>query len=548
LWEREEGACRKTSALACRVASLREAQVASGELVSEAFFVPQRRRVCPPADLLIGQAMRKRGIGLVLGLVIFAVLLTRPAPAGMTPEAARAAAIALLMAIWWITEAIPIPATALLPLALYPLLGVMNGKVTAEAYGDHNVFLFMGGFFIAMAMQKWNLHKRIALSIISVVGDSPRTLVLGFMCATAFLSMWISNTATTMMMVPIAIAVLSQVPSGSRAGSFAPALTLGIAYSASIGGLGTLIGTPPNVIFAGAVEKLFPELGDIGFLTWMTAAVPLVAIFLPTTWLYLTRVVFKVPPGRDCKVGGGKVEVRKELAALGKMSRGERYTLTVFILTALAWTFRSNIDLGAFVIPGWSNLLGIADLVNDGTVAIFAAVVLFALPVDLKKGEFALDWEWASRIPWGVLLLFGGGFALAASFRATGLDNWVGGWLRAAAGLPPVLLIIIVCLVMTFLTEMTSNTATASMAMPVLGSTAAVTGMNPLILMIPATLSASCAFMLPVATPPNAIVFGTGSVTIPQMVRAGLGLNLIGVLLVTAVTYFIAVPVFGISW
>jgi len=492
--------------------------------------------------------MRKRGIGLVLGLALFAFFLARPAPAGMTPEAARAAAVALLMAVWWITEAIPIAATALLPLALYPLLGVMGGKATARAYGDHNVFLFMGGFFIAMAMQKWNLHKRIALAVISVVGDSPRTLVLGFMCATAFLSMWISNTATTMMMIPIAIAVLSQAPEGIRAGSFAPALTLGVAYSASIGGLGTLIGTPPNVIFAGAVEKLFPEMGDIGFLKWMTAAVPLVIVFLPVTWIYLTRVAFRVPSARDSRVGGGRAAVRRELAALGKMSRGERYTLVVFILTALGWAFRSDIDLGAFVVPGWSNLLGIQDLVTDATVAITAAIVLFALPVDIRKGEFALDWNWASRIPWGVLLLFGGGFALAASFRETGLDGWVGAWLESAAALPTVVLILLICLVMTFLTEMTSNTATASMAMPVLGSTAAAAGMNPLLLMIPATLSASCAFMLPVATPPNAIVFGSGSVTIPQMARAGLGLNLIGALLVTGVVYFVVVPVFGISW
>jgi len=492
--------------------------------------------------------MTKRGIGLVLGLLLFAVLLARPAPPGMTPEAARAAAVALLMATWWITEAIPIAATALLPIALYPLLGVMGGKATAKAYGDHNVFLFMGGFFIAMAMQKWNLHKRIALAIVSVVGDSPRTIMLGFMCATAFLSMWISNTATTMMMIPIAIAVLSQAAEEVRKGSFAPALMLGVAYSASIGGLGTLIGTPPNVIFAGAVEKLFPEMGEIGFLRWMTAAVPLVVLFLPITWIYLTRVAFRVPSGRDCRVAGGKSAVRQELAALGKMSRGERYTLTVFILTALGWAFRRDIDLGAFVIPGWSDLLGIADLVTDATVAIFAAIVLFALPVDLKKGEFALDWNWASRIPWGVLLLFGGGFALAASFRETGLDQWVGDWLKAAAGLPTVLLMLLVCLMMTFLTELTSNTATASMAMPVLGSTAAVAGLNPLLLMIPATLSASCAFMLPVATPPNAIVFGSGSVTIPQMARTGLGLNIIGALLVTGVTYCVAVPVFGISW
>jgi sodium-dependent dicarboxylate transporter 2/3/5 len=464
----------------------------------------------------------------------------------MTPQTAKAAAVALLMATWWITEAIPIPATALLPLALYPLLGVMDTRVTARAYGDHNVFLFMGGFFIAMAMQKWNLHRRIALHIVSLVGEGPRTIILGFMCATAFLSMWISNTATTMMMIPIAMAVIGQVVRDKRPGPVAPALMLGVAYAASIGGLGTLIGTPPNVIFAGAFEKLFPEMGDIGFLAWMTVGIPLVLVFIPITWVYLTRIAFRVPA--RTAGGGGRATIKSELDEMGPMSRGELYVLVVFVLTALAWAFRSNIELGSFTIPGWSNLLGISNLVTDATVAIAAAIVLFVLPVDLKRGEFALDWEWASRIPWGVLILFGGGFALAASFRETGLDLWVGGGLKAAAGLPSWVLVLLVCLVMTFLTEMTSNTATASMAMPILGSTAAASGMNPLFLMIPATLSASCAFMLPVATPPNAIVFGSGAVSIPQMARAGLGLNLIGALLVVTVTYLVAVPVFGITF
>lgn len=490
--------------------------------------------------------MIKKTIGLVLGASFFIFFLVTPPPAGMTPITAKAAAVALLMATWWITEAIPIPATALLPIALYPLLGIMDARATSRAYGDHNVFLFMGGFFIAMAMQKWNLHKRIALHIISVVGDGPRTIILGFMCASAFLSMWISNTATTMMMIPIAMAVIGQVMGERRSVSLAPALMLAVAYSSSIGGLGTLIGTPPNVIFAGAVERLFPEMGEIGFLKWMKIAVPLVLVFVPVTWLYLTRVAFKVPSGGAG--GGGKEAVRNELREMGPMSRGECYVLVVFVLTALAWAFRSNIDVGAFVIPGWSDMLGISDSVSDATVAIAAAVVLFVLPVNLREGEFALDWEWASRIPWGVLILFGGGFALAAGFRETGLDKWVGGGLEAAAGLPPVVLMLLVCLVVTFLTEMTSNTATASMAMPILGATAVASGMHPLLLMIPATLSASCAFMLPVATPPNAIVFGSGSVTIPQMARAGLGLNLIGAILVTAVTYFIAVPAFGISF
>jgi len=488
--------------------------------------------------------MLKRKIGLVLGVVLFAVLLAAPEPAGMTPQTARAAAAALLMATWWITEAIPIPATALLPVALYPVLGIMDAKTTARAYGDHNVFLFMGGFFIAMAMQKWGLHRRIALHIISVVGQGPRTIVLGFMCATAFLSMWISNTATTMMMLPIAMAVLAHVAGEKSPPALAPALMLGVAYSASIGGLGTLIGTPPNVIFAGAVERLFPDLGGIGFLEWMTVAVPLVLVFIPVTWVYLTRVAFRVPGG-----GGraGREAVRAELAQMGRMSRGERYVLVVFVLTALAWAFRRDIDLGVFTIPGWSDLLGISHMVTDATVAVGAALVLFVLPVDLERGEFALDWEWASRIPWGVLILFGGGFALAASFRETGLDQWVGGGLEAAAELPPFLLIFLTCLVMTFLTEMTSNTATASMAMPILAAAAVAAGAHPLLLMIPATLSASCAFMLPVATPPNAIVFGSGAVTIPQMARAGLGLNLIGAVLITILTYVLVVPVFGIA-
>jgi len=493
-------------------------------------------------------AMSKK-IGLFGGLIAFAFVLMLKTPEGMTPEGHRAAAVVVLMAFWWMLEAIPLAATALLPVALFPFLGVLSGKEVTLAYGDDNIFLFMGGFFIAMAMQKWNLHERIALNIVVRTGTDPSRLVLGFMLATAFLSMWISNTATTVMMLPIAMAVIDQMDKTSGDQpimKFAVCMLLGIAYSASIGGVATLVGTPPNGVLLTQFQDLFSEGPEIGFFQWMMIGVPFTAILLPITWLLLTRVLFRF---KDLHFEGAKEEIDSRVADLGPMSRGEVTVLIVWIATALAWTFRADINLGFVNVPGWANLFPetVRGLIRNSTVAIFASVLLFALPVDLKKGEFALDWDWAKRIPWGVLVLFGGGLALAKAFGATGLVDFIGGKLTLLDGVPPIFVIISIAVMLTFLTEVTSNVATTTIMLPILGGAVApALGVNPLLLMIPAAISASCAFMLPVATPPNAIVFGGGHMTVAQMARAGFLINLTGIVLVTLITYFLAVPVFDI--
>jgi sodium-dependent dicarboxylate transporter 2/3/5 len=498
---------------------------------------------------------RRKKIGLLLGIVLFALIMLLPSARGLSLQAKRMAAIAFLMATWWITEAIPIPATALLPLVLFPLLGIMQAKDVSLRYADQNIFLFMGGFFIAMAMQRWNLHKRIALYIVKFLGTSPHRIVLGFMIATAFLSMWISNTATTMMMFPIGLAVIyhvanvlekekSEINTTPGSFNFGLALMLGIAYAASIGGIATLVGTPPNIVFVGIARSMFPKAPEIGFLDWFKIGLPLVVILLPVTWFYLTYIA---APPRIKKIPGGKDLIENDLRELGGMKPGEKLTLAVFLLVALAWVFRINIDVGFFVIPGWSNILGVSEYVHDSTVAMFGAILLFLLPVDLGKGIFVLNWEWAMRIPWGIILLFGGGFALAAGFQASGLAQWIGEGLSFLCGVPTIIMILCVCLLLTFLTEVTSNTATTTMMMPVLGALATATCIHPFLLMIPAAMSASCAFMLPVATPPNAIIFGSGYLRIPDMARIGFFLNIIGAIIVTLIVYFLVIPIFHIN-
>ena len=496
---------------------------------------------------------RKR-IGLFTGLLVFIIILIIPVSGSMDVSAKRAAACAVLMAFWWITEAIPIPATALLPAILYPLLKITSAKEAVLPYADRNIFLFMGGFFIAMAMQRHYLHKRIALHIIRLVGTSSRKLVLGFMIATAFLSMWISNTATTMMMLPIGMAVIShfktQVENGESGITidphhfrFAIVLMLGIAYAASIGGIGTLVGTPPNIVFAGIVRNTLPGYPEIDFVTWMTIGLPIVIIFLPIAWIYL---VYIGSPPEINQIPGSKVLIKNEIKALGRMNRGELITLIVFCLTALGWIFRTNISIGQFNITGWTNLLGIEEYVHDSTVALTGAMLLFIIPTSLKNHEFVLNWEWAKRIPWGILILFGGGFALASSFQSTGLDIWIGEMFARINTISILILIISVCLLLTFMTEITSNTATITMMLPVLAAMALSMKIHPYILMIPATISTSCAFMLPVATPPNAIVFGSEYIEMHQMARIGFLLNLAGVVIITSLMYFVVLPMLAI--
>ncbi|MFQ5866182.1 MAG: SLC13 family permease [bacterium] len=497
----------------------------------------------------------RQRIGLYLGIPIFVfILLLLPKPSGLSPEGHKTLAVAFLMAWWWITEALPIAATALIPLAFFPILGIMNHKEVAPNYADSNIMLLMGGFFLAVTMQKWGLHKRLALRIVHIIGTSPGRVILGFMTATAFISMWISNTSTTLMMYPIALAVVLHFSELEKAKNdeiskgidpnIQTALMLGIAYSASVGGIGTLIGTPPNVIFAGAVSSLYPKAPSVEFFRWMLIGIPLVVIFIPLIWICLTRIVFPISLK---ELAGGRKYISAQLQQLGRISRGERLTLFVFLVTAFGWIFRRDINLGLFTIPGWSNLLGIAHWVSDTTVAIFAALLMFAVPVNWHKGEFLLDWKWAVKIPWGILILFGGGIALAKAFQTTGLATWIGSNLTMLSKIPVVVMILIVCLMLTFLTEVTSNTAMTTLFMPILAATALAMNTHPFLLMIPATMSASCAFMLPVATPPNAVIFGSGHVTISDMAKAGIVLNLIGAILITGLVYLLAIPIFGIT-
>jgi solute carrier family 13 (sodium-dependent dicarboxylate transporter), member 2/3/5 len=496
--------------------------------------LPSRTRPDGPnasADTTHGWRPR---IGLVLGPALFGAILLAPHPAGMEPAAWRVAALGLLMATWWISEAIPIPATALLPLALLPALGAGPVDSAAAPYANPVIFLFLGGFLVARAMQRWNLHKRMALHVISAVGTRPIPLIGGFMLAAAFLSMWVSNTATAVMMLPIGLSVIDLVARREGTDDFDPgesnfalALMLGIAYACSIGGLATLIGTPPNALLAGFLAETYGI--EIGFGQWMLLGVPITLAGLPLAWVVLTRWVY---PVRLREIPGGDEAIRGELRGMGTLTRGEKVVGIVFVLTAGAWITRPLLE-GVF--PG----------ISDAGIAITAAVLLFAIPVHPRQGVFALDWDAARGLPWDVLILFGGGLSLASAITRTGLADWIGGALGGLDAIPTLLLIVVVATVVVFLTELTSNTATAAAFLPVLASLAIGLGENPLLLTVPAALAASCAFMMPVATPPNAIVYGSSFVTIPQMARAGIVLNLLFIFLITLAAYVLVLRVFA---
>ncbi len=485
----------------------------------------------------------RRTISFIAGIILFLIVLFAPAPDGLSVEGKRVAAMVLLMACWWIGEAIPIGITALAPLVLLPLMGAISAKEASTPYANHNIFLFMGGFFIAMAMQKWNLHRRIALSIVGAIGFKPRRIVLGFMVSTAALSMWISNTATTLMMVPIAMALMAHFEGegdGARlVANLGPALALGIAYSANVGGMGTLVGTPPNIIFAKIAQEIVLDY-EVNFLGWMVAALPFVIVFIPIMWLLLTMVMYRVPSSG----GSGKKIIEMELARLGPMSRGEKMVMVVFCTTALLWITRAGIS--QLNIPGWAALFPHPGYIKDSTVAIAMSLLMFLLPVDIKRGEFLLDLEWALKIPWDVILLLGGGFSLAHAVAASGLGEWIGGAFEPMLHLPTVLVIGIICLIISLATEVMSNTATATLFLPILGAMATKAGIHPLLLMIPATLAGSCAFILPSGTPPNAIVFATGGVTLPQMSRTGILFDLLAVAILAVIVPVLTLPMLGL--
>jgi sodium-dependent dicarboxylate transporter 2/3/5 len=447
----------------------------------------------------------------------------------MGAEAWAALGLMLLMATWWSTEAIPIPATALLPIVLVPALGLGTiGQATAP-YANPIIFLFLGGFTLGLAMQRWNLHRRIALLTLKAMGDQPKRQIAGFMLATAFLSMWVSNTATAIMMLPIGLSVVAMMDNSNPEGvrKYATALLLAIAYSASIGGIATLIGTPPNALLAAYLSE--NQGISVGFAQWMVLGVPVTLVMLVLTWWWLTRRDFGIGQASD----SGQM-IRDELAKLGVMSRGERLVAVVFVITATAWIFRPL--LSASLMP-W---------LSDTGIAIAAAIAMFLIPVDTRQGTFVLDWDSANKLPWGVLLLFGGGLAMAGVISSSGLAEWIAGSLGVAGVLPTIVMMVIVASVIIFLTEVTSNTATAAAFLPLLGALAMAQEVSPLLLTVPAAIAASCAFMMPVATPPNAIVFSSGHMQISDMIKAGFALNLMGIVVVTLITYGLLGLVFSL--
>ena len=512
-----------------------------------------------------GRTVLVRRIGLGAGLIA-ALLIYLVMPADVPHAAKLTAATAVLMATWWMTEALPIPATALVPLVIFPVLSPEVGfDDVGASYGNNIIFLFMGGFMLALAMQRWNLHKRIALAIVGAIGTSPSLLILGFMIATGFISMWVSNTATAVMMLPIGVSVLVLVnrlrledaarkgeepgegvdPELEAEGSagtassavrskFGTALMLGIAYAASIGSLATIIGTPPNALLAAHMSQEFGV--TIGFGRWMVVGAPIAVVFLLIAWLLLTKVIFKP---EISEIPGGAELIREERRGLGKISSGEVRVLSVFVLAALSWVF----------IPLIWQIAGAGDPpIGDAGIAMVVALLLFVLPAGAARGVRLLDWDAAVKLPWGVLLLFGGGLALSAQFSSSGLTEWIGEVTAGIGGLPVVLIVAIVAAGILFLTELTSNTATSATFLPVATAVAVGIGVDPMLLAIPVALAATCAFMLPVATPPNAIAYGSGYVRIPQMAAAGLWLNLIGIVLISATTMTLAVWVFSLVY
>ncbi len=463
------------------------------------------------------------------------------------PAVSNTLAVAVWMALWWVSEIIPLAITSLLPIALFPLLGIMNGKAVSSTYFNHVIFLFIGGFLVALAIQKWNLHKRIAIKILQIVGVSPGKILFGFMFATAFLSMWISNTATTMMMVPILISIivkLEELNGRAKVKHFAIGLLLATAYSASVGGIATLVGTPPNLSFARIFHIYFPNAPEISFSTWFIFAIPISAILFIILFLYL-YIVF-VRKNKDWKNISQDTLV-EDMRNMGKVSYEEKIIGIIFVLLALLWFFRSDINIGFINIKGWANLFGNPKYINDGTVAIIVAIVLFVIPSKQEKGKFLMDWKAAEDIPWEIILLFGGGFALASGFKESGLSTWFGEQLSWLGGVHPLIIIISIALIITFLTELTSNTATVETFLPILAGLAINIETNPLLFMLPATIAGSMAFMLPVATPPNAIVFGTRRLRITQMAKTGLFLNLVGAIILTLFVYYYGTKIFNID-
>ncbi|MDG2371336.1 MAG: DASS family sodium-coupled anion symporter [Flavobacteriaceae bacterium] len=470
--------------------------------------------------------IKSKNIGLVAGPLAFLLIILFFHPEGLNPRANAILATTVWIAIWWTTEAIPIAVTALLPIILFPLTGGLGLSETTASFGHKYVFLYVSGFIIAIAIEKWNLHRRIALSIISIIGTNIVNIILGFMVATAFMSMWISNTATTVMMLPIGMAIVAQLRDNpdtieDENRIFGKALMLAIAYSATIGGMSTLIGTPPNLVLAGVVEETFGY--QITFAQWFKFGLPISVVLLFICWKYLTGFAFKF---KQKSFPGGRTEIDKQLKALGPISYEEKLVAGVFALTAFAWISRSFL------------LNSLVPAIDDTIIGLISALVIFLLPTK-NKDRRLLNWEEAIKLPWGILLLFGGGMALAAGFKDSGLALWIGSQMTLLDGIPLLLVVVILIASVNFLTEITSNLATTAMLLPILYPMAKMIDIHPFVLMVSATVAASCAFMLPAATPPNAVVFGSGYLRIPDMVRVGIWMNLLSIILLTLFVYFL---------
>jgi len=471
-----------------------------------------------------------QNVGLFLGPSLALLMMLIGAPEELTDSGWNTAAIGVLMAVWWATEAVPIAVTALLPLVCFPLLGVATIQDTAAPYANKVIYLFLGGFIVAFAMQRWNLHRRIALTVLQHVGGNGRSLVGGFMLASAVLSMWVMNTSTTMMLLPIAVSIIAVIHTSvddldDRARqNFQYSLLLGVAYGATIGGMATLVGTAPNALLAAFMQETYGT--EIDFSSWMLVGLPLSAMMLPLAWLTLTRWVFKV----DFTTSGeGRAMLSKMKSDMGRITVPEIRVAIIFSLMALTWIFRPVL-IG---LPGLSAL-------DDSGIAMAGAILLFLVPSGDKSDPLLLRWSYAEKLPWSVLILFGGGLTLASAVTRTGLAEWLGGSLQAVGMLPVAIIVVIAAAMIIFLTELTSNIATTATFLPVVGAIAIESGFDPIVLTVPVTFAASCAFMLPVATPPNAIVFGSGMLTIPKMARAGMMLNIIGIFLVSLVALFLA--------
>jgi sodium-dependent dicarboxylate transporter 2/3/5 len=471
--------------------------------------------------------------GWIIGPALLLLTLILDPPSGLSEAGWRTAGAAALMATLWITESIPIPVTALFPLILFPALGLSNIKESATPYGNPLIFLFLGGFLIALAMQKWNLHRRVAINLISAMGTKPRRIAAGFLLASALISMWVSNTATALMMLPIALSVVQFIPAEHRAKGelrgFGIAVLLMVAYGSTIGGMGTLIGTPPNALLAAFTSERYKL--EISFRQWMMIGIPIALLAIPVAHFVVTRFAFKLS-GREIP-GLGDV-IRQEKQKLGRMGRGEIAVAIVFTLTALAWITQPLI---ADVIP----------LVSDTTIALVGAIALFMIPVNAREGRFVMDWDAAKGIPWDVLILFGGGLSLAAQIEKAGLSEWMGGLFGGLSHLPVVLTVAILCFAIIMLGELTSNTATAAAFLPVCASIATSLGQNPLLFLVPTAFAASCSFMLPVGTPPNAIVFGSGMIRLPEMARTGFLLNVLMVPIIVGVLWLLGPIAFDID-